>query len=967
MNATEFLGLLLPASGWIFTATNGGKGSWQNTAHRSIESAVAHVNNLIFRNEQAYFALATYAEDRTWDEAAGKWRQRTQSNAKSIRAFFLDLDVDPADPLKFGSKADALTALKAFVGKVGLPRPMVIDSGGGIHVYWPLTHEVATLEWRPVAEKLKAICLAEKFQADRSLTSDQARVLRCLGSWNFKRGASVSLLMESAGPYAFADIEACLDEYLDGTSLNLPLARAQPQALQPLHVLPAPGAAGAEFADNLGATGDPIHFDRVAFHCAQIGAQVACRGANVGEQLWRAGLGIAKFAEPQAPAWRAISDGHAEFSERATLTKIANWRTGPTSCELFHQQAPTVCEACPHWRNITSPAQLGRQLRAAPEAVVTYTDESGATIEVAIPPPPDGYTRTRDDGVKFGAENSEGLVEYETVCPYDLYPVKILRQHGRDHHVDERSVWRTHLPRVGAVDIDISQSLISDTRRLYAHLLSKGIYLTPLSAAIIQRYMSAYLQVLAAHADRERLYEHLGWHSENTAFVLGDMVLHRDGSCHSHNANRAIQAVTKDGVTTGGSLAGWQQAMSFYNRPGYEGHRFFVYAALGAPLFHMNDTGNRGVLMTASGESGRGKTTCLRACASIWGSPEALILNGNKDGSTINALYEHLGTFHSLPFLWDDITERDPEEIRRFLLNISQGKGKERMKGTEHSGRSVSWATIVQASANTDDVSRIMSSGKDVDPHLMRLVGVEFAAIDNSPEAKIAADDFIRALHQNYGHAGRAYIKFVVEHYEAVRRGYIKNVAMVDRKLNSSNASAERYWSATIAAAYTGAQIACRLGLLDYPYERDLEWMVAHLARQRAAIKEGHASPEEVLAEFLEQHIANTLVVSAKAASNLDNVVLRPHQALLVRHELDRDTIFLSRSAMMHHCTEARVSFRKIEHALESSNVLIARNVQKILGADTQYAKGQIRCWRVDATQLARKAAVPTAQPQHAP
>ena len=85
-----------------------------------------------------------------------------------------------------------------------------------------------------------------------------------------------------------------------------------------------------------------------------------------------------------------------------------------------------------------------------------------------------------------------------------------------------------------------------------------------------------------------------------------------------------------------------------YNRPGFEGHRFFLYVAMGAPIFHMNDTGNKGVLVTASGQSGRGKTTCLKACSSIWGHPEALMLNGNKDGSTVNALYSALGTVQVL-------------------------------------------------------------------------------------------------------------------------------------------------------------------------------------------------------------------------------------------------------------------------------------------------------------------------------
>lgn len=960
MNATEFLELLLPTSGWLFTATQLPSKGWANTAHRSIPGAVAHVNALTFQNKQAYFALASYAAERVWDatwvnpqgETVGKWRQRTQANAQFIRSFFLDLDVDAQDPDKFSSKRDALQELIAFTKKVGLPRPMVVDSGGGIHAYWPLVMEVATSEWRPVADKFKAVCLNENFKADRSLTSDQARVLRCLGGYNFRRDAPVKLLSESSGPYEFRIFGACFDEYLSTHNVTS----------QTHHVGPAmAGDQPDAFADNLGATNDPVHFDRITFACGQLGAQVAARGQSIGEKLWRAGLGIAKFADTPAAAYRAISDGHPEYDEQSTITKIANWRTGPTACEHFHLENPATCEACPHWKKITSPAQLGRTVAAAAPAVVTVVDEAGASITFTIPDPPEGYVRTLAGGVKACTEDSEGNPIFQVVCPYDLYPTTILRQHGDDHQIDERSVWRAHLPRLGAMDMDIPQTTFSDSRRLHGHLLSKGVYLTHDQANATTKYMSAYLQVLAIQADRERLYEHLGWHSDHTAFVLSDRVLHRDGTSHAHKPSRAVEVVTKGGVTTGGTLDGWKEAMEFYNRPGYEGHRFFLYAAIGAPLFHMNDTGNKGVLMTASGDSGRGKTTCLRACASMWGVPEHLILNGNKDGSTINALYETLGTFHSLPFLWDDITERDPEEIRRFLLNISQGKGKERMKGHEHSGLSKTWETIVLASANTDDVQRIMSSGKEVDPHLMRLVGVEFKAINTDTESKIAADKFLRAINNNYGHVGPIVMKFVVSHYEAVAKGYIKNVAMVDRLLNSTNASAERYWSATVAAAYTGAQIACKLGLLPYPYEDDLKWMVAHLARQRAVIKENTSTSIDILAEFLEQHVSHTLGVSAKMASNLDNVVLRPFGALLIRHEIEADIIYVARAAMMEYCTKVKASFRSIEADLESRGVILSRNAQKILGADTQYAKGQTRAWKIDASRLSLPAAL--AQP----
>jgi hypothetical protein len=920
-----------------------------------MDAAVANINRLTLEHKAAYFAMASYENEKVWDptwvnpkskEVEGKWRQRTQANAQFIRSFYLDLDIDPDDVLKFPTRDVALAEFEEFRVKVGLPAPMVVDSGGGFHMYWPLVHAVPTAQWRVVADQFKQICVALGFRADRSLTSDQARVLRALGSYNVRRDAPVRLLSTSTTRIGFDVFQRILDDYVSRHGLVLPSSRVAPEL---------GNRPDIDLGDNLGPANDPINLDRVAFGCAQVGIQVGSRGASAGEQLWRATLGIVKFCEPQDLALRAVSDGYAGFDLYGAQSKMDNWRTGPTSCTHFHEHNPLTCEACPHWGKLTSPAQLGRTIREAAAPVVEVVDElTGVTTKIELPQPPDNYRRRADGAILICSEDKDEAPVYEVISPYDFYPTRLLRQAGGDSSIDERSMWRAHLPKVGTVDMEMPQSLVSDMRKLHAFLMQKGVYLNPDQAKAMQLYMSAYLQKLAADASREKLYERMGWHDNHKEFVLGNVVLTPDGKSHPHSPSRSIRAITKEGVRPQGTLEGWKDAIQFYNQSDMEGSRFFLYASLGAPLFHMNDTGNKGVLITASGASGRGKTTTLRACASIWGNPESLIVNGNRDGSTINAFYESLGTYHSLPYLWDDITEREPDEMRKVLLNISQGAGKLRMKdGAGISERRVEWETFVLSSANTDDVSRIMTSGKDVDPHLMRLIGVEFGLIDAGPKAKAKADNFIRAITNNHGHAGPVYMLSVLENYDVIRNSYISNIAKVDRMLNSSNASAERYWSAAVAAAYTGAKLAQTLDLLPgFPIEADLAWMIAHLAKQREQISEGRQSATELLSEFLELHISNTLVLSPKGASNIDNVVVKPYGSLLVRHEPDTGLMWVSRSALMEFCTKAKTSFRKMENDLELLGAITQRSALKVLGADTAYAKGQTRAWKIDARKL---------------
>lgn len=965
MNTREFFELLLPDTGWIYTATmaSSGNGSYfVNTAHTSLDHAVHDINVLTFQQKPAYFAMATFKNDRTWDptwvnragEVKGRWRTRTQANASLIKSFFLDLDVDADDPAhKFASKAEALAEFDAFKSKVGLPEPMVVDSGGGYHIYWPLSQAVNVDEWRVTADALKLICINSGFKADRSLTSDQARVLRALGGYNTRRDHGVELVRTTT-PIAFETFKGVIDGYVSHSGTVLPRPKQ--------HVATGVPAAVASMwgEGNLGTTSDPVNLDKVAFLCEQMGYQVGTRGEATGEKLWRAALGVAKFAEPADLAYRAVSDAHPDYDEQKTIIKLSNWRTGPTTCETFHTENPLTCEGCRFYTKITSPVELGRLVEDTPRPAVVVVDPiSGIPAVIKIIDLPQPYVRRKDGAIVVRSESEDGKTDDVLVSPIDFYPISIQRQSGTDGHIDEKSMWRAHLPKIGAQDFEVPMSMTGDGRKLGTFLPSKGMVLLPDQAKAIQTYMSAYLQKLSAESDREKLYEHMGWSAERTSFALADIVLHRDGTSTKTQPCRAVRTVTKEGMKSMGTLDGWRQAMHFYRGEGYEGHRMFIYAAFGSPLFHMNDTGNKGVVLSASGASGRGKTTCLLACASVWGEPHALVMNANKDGSTLNAMYESLGAFHSLPFLWDDATERESDDMKRLLLNVSQGEGKIRMKdGQGLSERRLSWELMMLMTSNIDERARTLASGKEVDPHLMRLVGVEFSLVATDHEAKRVADNFTRAIKQNYGHAGPLFMKAVVANYDVVRTKYINNVAKVDRMVNSSNASAERFWSAAVAACYTGASLAKHLGLLpaEFDIEADLQWMIGHLQKQRELIDESRQSPLEIVSEFLEEHISNTLTISMKQSGNLDNIVHKPFGALLVRANLDSCRIHMSRAAMMEYCRENKASFKTIEDDLFKLGILKNKNCLKVLGADTPYAKGQTRCWLLDATKLAPSA-----------
>jgi hypothetical protein len=79
-----------------------------------------------------------------------------------------------------------------------LPKPLIVFSGGGLHVYWPLTEAITKEQWQPVAKQLKALthCAAIRLLADDARTSDISSILRPIGTHNYKpkyNGAVVEL------------------------------------------------------------------------------------------------------------------------------------------------------------------------------------------------------------------------------------------------------------------------------------------------------------------------------------------------------------------------------------------------------------------------------------------------------------------------------------------------------------------------------------------------------------------------------------------------------------------------------------------------------------------------------------------------------------------------------------------------------------------------------------------------------
>jgi hypothetical protein len=138
--------------------------------------------------------------------------QRSKELAAYFRSIYIDLDIGTTDK-KYLSKQEARADFDRFLAETGLPEPVEINSGNGIHMYWVFEEDIPAEEWKLYAEKFKDFCLDRNLKIDTAVY-DLARIMRCPNTINYKRmpGLKTNVVSESISVYNFKEFKDFLGE-----------------------------------------------------------------------------------------------------------------------------------------------------------------------------------------------------------------------------------------------------------------------------------------------------------------------------------------------------------------------------------------------------------------------------------------------------------------------------------------------------------------------------------------------------------------------------------------------------------------------------------------------------------------------------------------------------------------------------------------------------------------------------------
>lgn len=870
------------------------------------------------RQWNVFYGVAKFSGE---EDEEGK-RHRTKQDVVALKSFWVDIDCGPGKD--YDTQGEGLLALKSFCSSVGLPKPTVVNSGRGIHAYWPLDRDVTREEWELVAKRLKEVCATQGLGVDNTCF-EVARILRVPGTLNYKEDPPLPVEVLYVGKTTSMET---MREVLGVTE--------QPAAVK------RSGRGLSALAQQV-QTSIENNFNRIMMRgeagCKQLLSAYKDR-ETISEPRWFSALSVAKFCNDGNRAIHKLSADHPDYDPILTEQKIKHI-LGPHTCEQFESNNPGGCAGCPHAGKIKSPIVLGKVINEATEEANVVVEETGAGEEVKyhIPKYPFPYVRGAKGGVYRQGEGEES--EPMQIYPYDLYVVKRMRDPNEGGVI----LIRSHTPKDGVEEFTISNAKITDPTEVRKELARRDILLNQKLFPLLVDYIIRSAQELRHKKKAEQMRNQFGWADGDSKFIVGDREISVDGTYHSPPSS--ITRSVAEHMAPVGTLEKWQEVFDLYGRKGLEAAAFAAATAFGAPLLKFS--GQRGAIINlVSTHSGTGKTTVLHMCNSVWGHPERLCA---KKDDTFNSKVFKIGMFNNLPITFDEMSNTEPKQLSELVYLMTQGTGKDRMKASSNELRLnlTTWQTIALCSSNHSFYEKLEAIKETPQGEMMRVIEYPFPYTD-AIETEVGKEMFDHQLMENYGHAGDIYARYLLTNFEEVKGVYASVQAMVDRDLKLTQR--ERFWSAVIAANITGMKVAKYLGLINWNVSRIYSWACKMIDELRNTTVPPIDVDDNVIGHFLLSHLDNILVVNdcVDNRTKLKAVpLMEPRQEAMIRYEPDTEKVFISVSAFRKFCTARNIGYNETVKKLKAKGILM-NTYNKAMTKGMKISVPAVRAMELDAT-----------------
>ena len=957
MNTDTFLKTILPEHGVKYIMRlipRPGNPLGDATVHEvlgDVEDVAARVLELDrkYPTHNIYFALATYkeAQYRTKeipDKVNGGTKEftyvvgRKQSNTHHVKSLWMDWDVGKDNPDSYATRDDALAGLKKYIKATGLPLPIIVSSGYGLHTYWVLSEEVTSAEWDKTASLQRVVMRHLGIKFDPSRDKDSSSVLRPPGTHNKKPGKPDQLVKVVRGEVTALPLQEyrrLLKKYVDENQLGAQIRTDAP--------------AFAQGAGNLtGATVKPEYPDSYAEiavkHCAQMQyyAETGCP-----TELWYINLGLLKSFKDGHKFAHEWSAKHSDYEYEKTQLKYEQWPYGPTTCDQFREKNAGVCQGCKmpcSTRPKGSPISLGQTEEVKKPNLLEIAAESEDTAVSVSHAIADSGAESLDDGVplgwpeRFGFNRSvdggyiykrvlspAGVWEEVKIASTLFYPVEQIRDE------DGTYVFRMHVWVRGKVrEFLLPTKFTADPRSLKMQLHANQIHV--IDEKSTADYLSNYMHRLQQMKTETDTYQQMGWKHDNEAFLIGDTLI-----TATEERKVILSKSFPDELRTAFSVKGTKEAWiaavdTLYNQPNGEPHMFAICAAFGSvlnPLLGYSEWNGIPYALT-SDNSGYGKSTVNKIAMSIW-------MHQTRDtivaDSTPKAILGMASAYNNVPFLLDEVTSylKDPVDQVDILYALSNGTPRKGMgkNGTVRQNRP-GWCGSFAMTGNRNIMHQVASSNINPEAAQMRVFEIDLEAYPRLTAMDRNHPDYTQynaehgaitrsIVDECYGHIGVEYIRHVIKNRDAVTQRLLKLSEQMSKHMEGGDATKERYYYHLITCTLIGGKIAKELGFINFDLDHLRDWCVAHVKRLRGLVRDASLTAQDHFANMMSDLTHNIIVTMHYDSLDARAKKVESHVGLPLRNpicgrmvigdEKERPQLYLTVQAMMRWCADQGVPY----------------------------------------------------------
>lgn len=898
-----------------------------------LTSATITVRGLSKAGHNTYFALASFtvAQILRGDYMVAC---RKQSNVSSIRSLILDIDNKD-----YGDTEATLTAFVTAFQQSGMPNPSyIIDSGGGLHIYWLLETPMSAVEHRLRAARLANLFKQCGLKADYGCTVDCARILRAPGTLNYKYTPAREVRVFSG-----------FNGWVDPGALDIALGVGISDNV--LAINPEVRAQLALSGDTNEALRTPhnnvaVRFARILEHCPTAAAILARNGAGDPYPLWKNILHLAAYTEDGNDYIHPLSNGHADYTRDATNEKYQeSVRTredpgqdvGPTTCDIFNEDS-IECQTCPHFGKIKSPYSLGTPTEA--ERIATSEDPTftrqGSTFRNIYKKDPDNEGAWVLEEVKVAGFEMTDFV----VARYGL-----LEETTLTFMVAERG--HTFTASISTAELaDAKSSAMAKTLAL------RSIMMRDDETKTLREALMAWVNTLRTRA-AEGSSIHIdtsgyGWCQRGTelvdAFAYAGTVYHPDGRAEEGPAHADMASV----YCKSGELDIWKKAAASLCQDPRMAIHVVLAASFAAPLMRYFPDTPSFTLALISSASGVGKTTALRVAAAVWAEP---IHSMRQLNDTANAMVKHIAMARDMPAYWDDIRgEKRVDGFLEIMFQLTQGREKERLSRTARLTPAGTLRTVLTVASNASVLDRLSDRDRGSDASARRvlefkLVGMKDTRMDQ------ARREVFHGAKTSYGHAGELVAAWLPQNQDKVIawRDAFLNLLQTQLRANSE----DRFWVDACAAILVGATIAKTLDLAPFNLEKLTRFVISHIRQQKITVAEDvDLAAEELLAGvmFANQdyviQVKKPSKVRYQGRANVREVERAPKGPdAWVEISVDTQELVISTAALQHYLNHQRGTAHT---AMSLATALGERynmtRERRTLGTGTRYSGGQRWC-----------------------